>query len=67
MKNMALVLLLGLVGVPGAVSQQQEDPVIDGYVTRVASNSDFDVNGYRVLCGVGTQGPTNGQLQSKGP
>lgn len=55
MKNMALVLLLGLVGVPGAVSQQQEDPAINGYVTRVASSSDFDVNGYRVLCGPETQ------------
>jgi hypothetical protein len=64
MKNMALVLLLGLAGVPGAVSQQQEDPVIEGYVTRVASSSDFDVNGYRVLCGAGTQS-TVGQLQSK--
>ena len=40
MKNMALVLLLGLAAVRCAVSQQQEDPVIDGYVTRVASNSD---------------------------
>jgi len=64
MKNMALVLLLGLASVRSAVSQQQEDPAIDGYVTRVASNSDFDVNGYRVLCGAGTQS-TIGQVQSK--
>ena len=65
MKNMALALLLGLVGVPCAESQQQEDPVIDGYVTRVASSSDFDVNGYRVFCGAGTQS-TIGQFQLKG-
>jgi len=65
MKNIAFVLLFGLAGVRIAVSQQQEDPVIDGYVTRVASNSDFDVNGYRVLCGPGTQ-TTIEQVQSKG-
>jgi hypothetical protein len=64
MKNMALVVLLGLAGVRSAVSQQQEDPAIDGYVTRVASTSDFDVNGYRVLCGAGTQ-TTIGQFHSK--
>jgi hypothetical protein len=55
MKNMALVLLLGLVGVPGAVSQQQDSSFIEGYVTRVTAGSDFDVNGFRVLCGVETQ------------
>jgi|HubBroStandDraft_5_1064220.scaffolds.fasta_scaffold21342_3 hypothetical protein len=55
MKNIALVLLLGLVGVPAAVSQQKDSPFIEGYVTRVTSNSDFDVNGLRVLCGVETQ------------
>ena len=55
MKNMALVLLLGLASVRSAVSQQQEDQAIDGYVTRVASSSDFDVNGFHVLCGVETQ------------
>jgi hypothetical protein len=38
--------------------------VIDGYVTRVASSSDFDVNGFRILCGAGTQ-TTIGQPQSK--
>jgi hypothetical protein len=64
MKNTALILLCGLMGVPGAVSQQQESPVIDGYVTRVASNSDFDADGYRILCGPNTQ-TTIGQPQSK--
>ncbi len=44
--------------------QQQDSPAIDGYVTRVASNSDFDVNGFRVLCGAGTR-TTTGQSQSK--
>jgi hypothetical protein len=64
MKNVALVLLSGLMGAPGATSQQQVPPAIDGYVTRVASNSDFDVNGFRILCGAGTQ-TTIGQSQSK--
>ena len=63
MKNMALVLLLGLVGVPSAVSQGRV-PEIDGYVTRVKSSSDFDVNGFRVLCGKDTQTKI-GQPQSK--
>jgi hypothetical protein len=54
MKKMAFVLLLGLAGVRSAVSQGRV-PEIDGYVTRVASSSDFDVNGLRVLCGKDTQ------------
>lgn len=31
--------------------QDQQSPAMDGYVTRVAATSDFDVNGFRVLCG----------------
>ena len=34
---------------------QDQSPPIDGYVTRVTSASDFDVNGVRVLCGEQTQ------------
>lgn len=64
MKNTAFVLLFGLAGVPGAVSQSTQTPDLDGYVTRVASNSDFDVNGFRILCGPDTQ-TTVGQSQSK--
>lgn len=64
MKNTALLLFCGLVSARGAVSQQQESPVIEGYVTRAASSSDFDVNGYRVLCSDGTQ-TTIGNPQSK--
>jgi hypothetical protein len=30
--------------------QAQEQPKIDGYITRVASQEDFDVNGIRVIC-----------------
>jgi hypothetical protein len=63
MKQAACLLLCGLVAVPCAVSQQQEDPAIDGYVTRAASSSDFDVNGFRVVCGADTQ-TTVGQPQS---
>jgi len=33
----------------------QEIPKIDGFVTRVASQSDFDANGFRVLCGANTK------------
>ncbi len=54
MKNTALLLLCGLASARGTVSQTQGDPAINGYITRIASNSDFDVNGYRVLCGPDT-------------
>jgi len=40
-------------------------PETDGYVTRVASSSDFDVNGYRILCGRKTKtsvGPSTGKI-----
>lgn len=30
-------------------------PMVQGYVTRVASASDFDVNGMRIYCGPDTQ------------
>src|SRR6202030_808462 len=34
-----------------AIAQDQPGPlVVDGYVTRVASSTDFDVNGVRVVC-----------------
>jgi len=55
MKITALVLLCGLTGIPGAVSQPTPAPDLDGYVTRVASSSDFDVNGIHVFCGSRTQ------------
>jgi hypothetical protein len=64
MKNTALVLLCGLVRVSVAVSQSTQTPDLDGYVTRVASTSDFDVNGFRILCGPNTQ-TIVGQPQSK--
>lgn len=35
--------------------QSQEEPTIDGYVIRVASKSDFDVNGISVKCGAKTR------------
>jgi hypothetical protein len=37
------------------MSQSTQSPDLDGYVTRVASSSDFDVNGRRVLCGPQTE------------
>jgi len=55
MKPTALVLLSGLLAVSGAVSQTTQPPNLEGYVTRVASSSDFDVNGFRVVCGPETQ------------
>ncbi len=33
------------------VKQGQETPAVDGYITRATSESDFDVNGLRILCG----------------
>lgn len=63
MKNAAFLVFFSLCVAPGAVCQQHEDPAIDGYVTRVASASDFDVNGFHVLCGPDTQ-TTVGHLES---
>lgn len=47
------VLFIGgaFAAVPSAWPQGQMAPAADGCVTRVASSSDFDVNGYRILCG----------------
>lgn len=54
MKSLAVLLAGGMFAVPAVLAQEQEPPVLEGYVTRVASNSDFDVNGYHVLCGADT-------------
>lgn len=39
----------------GAFGQSSANPVLSGYVTRTASNSDFDVDGIRILCDQHTQ------------
>lgn len=49
-----LLLYCGLI-LPAVSIRGQEFFVLSGYVTRVASNSDFDVDGIRVICGSGTQ------------
>ena len=51
MKFWAPFLPLCLAAVPVAVCQDEESPTLQGYVTRVASVSDFDVNGLNILCG----------------
>lgn len=43
-------LLLGAFLTPALQSQTEDAPALDGYVTRTASNSDFDVDGVRVVC-----------------
>ncbi len=43
-------LLLGAFLAPAFQSQTPDAPAIDGYVTRAASSSDFDVDGVRVFC-----------------
>jgi len=52
MKIYSVLFISGaFAAVPYAWPQGPMAPAADGYVTRVASNSDFDVNGYRILCG----------------
>lgn len=34
---------------------QNDHATVTGYITRAASRSDFDVNGWRILCGPGTE------------
>ncbi|HEX4308432.1 MAG TPA: hypothetical protein VHZ25_00325 [Acidobacteriaceae bacterium] len=47
----ALASLLLLCIATAAYSQEEQSlPILSGYVTRLASDSDFDVNGVRVLC-----------------
>ncbi|MGH9560637.1 MAG: hypothetical protein ACRD3S_04205, partial [Terracidiphilus sp.] len=55
MKTFVGFVLCGLLILPAVSIRGQEFYVLSGYVTRVASNSDFDVNGIRVICGPGTQ------------
>lgn len=55
MKTLAVLLLGGTFVVPALWPQELQPPQIDGYVSRVVSNSDFDVNGIQVLCGPETQ------------
>lgn len=51
MNYRALLLVCFSLALTAAHPQEQwEEPALIGYVTRVASNTDFDVNGYRVLC-----------------
>ena len=63
-RTLVAFLLCVLLAGPPVWPQPQEPPAIEGYVTRVTSNADFDVNGFRVLCGSETllgPGPRHGQ------
>lgn len=53
MKSVLLLTFLLLLVGPAALGQYvpEEQPAVDGFVTRVTSASDFDVNGMRILCG----------------
>ncbi len=54
-----------LVAGTAALCQEPDRPALDGYVTRVASPADFDVNGMRVLLGgVARVYAQKGNLQS---
>jgi hypothetical protein len=54
MKASIVFGVCGILAFPAACTRGQEPPKITGYVTRVASASDFDANGIRVLCGAET-------------
>jgi hypothetical protein len=45
------VFWIFLLASAGTTAQDWEHPDLDGYITRAASASDFDVNGIRILCG----------------
>ncbi len=55
MKFPVALLLGGLVAASAICAQDTPAPAVEGYVTRTASGSDFDVNGFRILCGADTQ------------
>ena len=50
MQPRTFLLLCGIFAVCVRLPYAQEGPVLTGYVTRVASGSDFDVNRFRILC-----------------
>lgn len=54
MKAPIAYLFCGLLAAAAACIKSQEPPALTGYVTRVSSASDFDANGFRVLCGAET-------------
>ncbi|MGH9561699.1 MAG: hypothetical protein ACRD3S_09620, partial [Terracidiphilus sp.] len=47
-------LFCGLLIFSAVSVQGQDAPAVTGYITRVASASDFDANGIRILCGAQT-------------
>jgi hypothetical protein len=51
MKRIALFFCCTLLALTASWAQDAETPTIDGFVTRAASASSFDVNGFRILCG----------------
>jgi hypothetical protein len=55
MKIPQILLACWMALVCAAIAQNQELPSVEGYVTRVGSNSDFDVDGMHVMCGAQTQ------------
>ncbi len=62
-KVFVLVLLSGS-AVLGAQDQDQPVPQLDGYVTRVGTPEDFDVNGIHVLCRPAGQGSDKETLKA---
>ncbi|HKO14187.1 MAG TPA: hypothetical protein VJV22_19620, partial [Acidobacteriaceae bacterium] len=51
MKRAPALTFLILLPVSAGIAQQiQEHPAVEGFVTRAASPSDFDVNTIRILC-----------------
>lgn len=50
MKTQNAFLLCALLAMPAACVRGQEFPSISGYVTRAVTASDFDVNGFHILC-----------------
>jgi hypothetical protein len=55
MRALTALCLLCVALSASAQPTQQPVPILSGYVTRVASGSDFDVNATRILCGPNTR------------
>jgi hypothetical protein len=50
MRFPAILLLCGFSAAASLYAQDDSQPTLSGYVTRVGPNADFDVNGTRILC-----------------
>ena len=67
MKRAPALTFLILLAVSAGIAQEiQEHPAVEGFVTRAASPSDFDVNAIRIVCDEKTSSGWSNSSQGHG-